>query len=436
MLRRIEQCQEELSRLTDRYRLIRVVGVSSSTTFSFFAVDLRPEPGRPDDPPEQLASEGGGGRYVQVHRVSVASDSLEKLNEWRILTHISGVDPCCLRVYDVIVPTAIAEEENHRSRRSRRKAQPSGAAAAAVDPPSPVQGLNYFFCVTEHVPHALSDVLRSQTVVFTEDHRRYFLYQLLRIVFILHQAGLVHGNLRPSLFRLYSSCDLRLSSMEGSFATTASDNSDDTQYAVVRNRYHQSPELLGDFHDEVPPAHLVSPAMDVWSLGCIFAEFIQRKPLLTGRSGPDQLHLIIEQLGTPSREVLDATVRRVEVRRFIDKLPRSDAVPWSTVFASHEPHADALDLIGRMLKWNPAERITVLEAMRHPYFTGLHTPADEIAHVGPFVVRAGTVGLPPSLTVAGPTDDDDASEAVDPVHEDLVQLWRQFELRALMQTRS
>lgn len=71
----------------------------------------------------------------------------------------------------------------------------------------------------------------------------------------------------------------------------------------VATRWYRAPELCGSFFAKY------SPAIDIWSIGCIFAEILQGKPLFPGRNVVHQLELITDLLGTPASEVIDK-VRR------------------------------------------------------------------------------------------------------------------------------
>ena len=106
----------------------------------------------------------------------------------------------------------------------------------------------------------------------------------------------------------------------------------------------------------------------MWSMGCIFAEVLLGKPLLPGRDTVDQLLLITDLLGKPPQHVIDR-IRNPRARNFLSALPPKCPCPFEAIFPAADPQA--LDLLRRMLAFDPLERVTTAEALRHPYFAGL-----------------------------------------------------------------
>ena len=114
--------------------------------------------------------------------------------------------------------------------------------------------------------------------------------------------------------------------------------------------------------------------VDMWSVGCIMAEMLGRKPLFPGKNSIHQINCLLDVLGTPSEDDIK-NIRREKAREYIRQLPKKRKVPWRVLFPNAK--SDALDLLEKMLTFNPEKRITVEEALKHPYLAALHDPTDE-----------------------------------------------------------
>ena len=105
-----------------------------------------------------------------------------------------------------------------------------------------------------------------------------------------------------------------------------------------------------------------SKAVDVWSVGCIFAELLGRKPIFPGDDYIHQLQKIVSKLGTPADADLDF-VTSDKARKFMKNAAMArKKVPWAKQYPKADK--DALDLLERMLQFNPAKRISVYEALQ------------------------------------------------------------------------
>ena len=116
---------------------------------------------------------------------------------------------------------------------------------------------------------------------------------------------------------------------------------------------------------------MYSEKIDVWSVGCILGEMLGRKPLFPGSDYIDQLTMIVNTLGTPCEKDM-IEVESLKARKFIKSLNNGAPIP-NIPFATIFPQADPLtiDLLQRMLEFNPKNRINVTEALHHPLFDGV-----------------------------------------------------------------
>ena len=151
-----------------------------------------------------------------------------------------------------------------------------------------------------------------------------------------------------------------------SSASSASSSADFlTEY--VATRWYRAPEIMLSWSE-------YSQAIDVWSVGCIFGELLLRRPLFPGSDYMHQLHLILDFLGSPSAEDTQH-IANDNARRYIRQLPdkRGQSIP--RLFSRASP--DACHLLQSMLTFSPHKRITVEQALAHPYLSQLHDPSDE-----------------------------------------------------------
>ncbi|KAI5073718.1 hypothetical protein GOP47_0011731 [Adiantum capillus-veneris] len=230
-----------------------------------------------------------------------------------------------------------------------------------IQPPKRDQ-FNDVYIVYELMDTDLHQIIRSNQPL-TDDHCQYFLYQLLRGLKYVHSANVLHRDLKPSNLLLNANCDLKI--IDFGLARTTSETDFMTEYVVTR--WYRAPELLLNCSE-------YTAAIDVWSVGCIFMEILKREPLFPGRDYVQQLNLITQVIGSPNDGDL-GFLRNDNARRYIRQLPRYDRQPLSQRY----PHinAAAIDLIEKMLVFDPAKRISVEQALNHPYLASLHDINDE-----------------------------------------------------------
>lgn len=197
------------------------------------------------------------------------------------------------------------------------------------------------------------------------EHHRYFLYQILRGLKYIHSANVLHRDLKPSNLLLNSDCDLKICDFGLARVLDPAEGIDLSEY--VETRWYRAPEVLLCYDK-------YGPAIDIWSVGCILAELILRRPLFPGQSTIDQLNLIVDVLGTPSEDdLVDCT--NIKARAYMDGLPRKEKADMNQIFNGADPQE--VDMIEKMLTWNPNNRMTVDQALDHPFVENLHDPFDE-----------------------------------------------------------
>ncbi|XP_057953851.1 mitogen-activated protein kinase 3 [Malania oleifera] len=238
-----------------------------------------------------------------------------------------------------------------------------------VIPPPVRREFSDVYIATELMDTDLYQIIRSNQSL-SEEHCQYFLYQLLRGLKYIHSANVIHRDLKPSNLLVNANCDLKICDFGLARPTSESDFM--TEYVVTR--WYRAPELLLNSSD-------YTAAIDVWSVGCIFMELMNRKPLFPGKDHVNQMRLLTELLGTPTESDL-GFVRNEDAKRFIRQLSAYPRQSLARVFP--HVHPLAIDLVDRMLTFDPTRRITVEEALSHPYLSRLHDVADEPVCPKPF----------------------------------------------------
>ncbi|RLN15099.1 hypothetical protein BBJ28_00009317 [Nothophytophthora sp. Chile5] len=200
----------------------------------------------------------------------------------------------------------------------------------------------------------LYEMIRGRRHYLKPDLVQSLMYQLVKSLDHMHNKGIFHRDIKPENILVEDSTKLKLAD----FGSCRGIYSKQPYTEYISTRWYRAPEcLLTDGY--------YGPEMDMWGVGCVFFEITSLYPLFPGSNELDQIHRIHKILGTPAPDVLEIFKRKGAAHVDFNFVKEE-----GTSIAKLIPHAStaAIDLMHKMLAYDPSKRMNAREALRHEYF--------------------------------------------------------------------
>ena len=213
------------------------------------------------------------------------------------------------------------------------------------------------YIVMEKMDSDLQKIIASKQEL-SDEHYQFILYQMLRALYFLHSANIIHRDFKPSNVLINEDCTVKLCDF-GMSRGIKEENALLTEYVVTR--YYRAPEVMLS-------SHHYTKKIDVWSIGCAFAELLSKKFMFPGENYIAQIKLIIDVLGTQDVKDLDF-ISNSSAKNFVMQFQNIPKKNFSDILKCENPLA--VDLVEKMLVFNPEKRYSIEDCLNHPYLKNM-----------------------------------------------------------------
>lgn len=230
---------------------------------------------------------------------------------------------------------------------------------------------NGVYMVMEYIDHELKGYMERMKQPFSQSEVKCLMLQLLEGLSYLHDNWVIHRDLKTSNLLLNDKgelkiCDFGMSRRYGSPIKPYT--------SLVVTLWYRAPEILLGMKN-------YNTAVDMWSVGCIMAELLAKKPLFDGNRELEQIDKIFRTLGTPNETIWPGYSKLPGVKPNFVKQPYNGLrkkFPVATFTGSPVLTELGFDLLNKLLTYDPKKRITAEEALNHGWFRESPLPAENV----------------------------------------------------------
>lgn len=201
----------------------------------------------------------------------------------------------------------------------------------------------------------LRDLIREKRNMITNDHIKFYLYQIFLALSYLHYNDIVHRDIKPD--NILINIDNEIKIADFGWARHIIRNSDLTK--MIANIHYRAPEICfrNEYHDA---------KVDIWAVGCIFYEIITADILFKVKKDIDLLKTTLVKFGTLTEDEL-TFIEKEDAKKWVIKQGAKEKIKPSTYLGDLMCPLGK-DLFDKCMEIDPRKRITSTDALQHPYF--------------------------------------------------------------------
>mmetsp|Transcript_8259 Transcript_8259/g.28981 ORF Transcript_8259/g.28981 Transcript_8259/m.28981 type:complete len:492 (+) Transcript_8259:219-1694(+) len=295
------------------------------------------------------------GKYVAIKCMKNHFDSLDQVNNLREIQALRRLSPHqnIIKLLEVLYD------------------QPTGRLALVFE----LMDMNIY------------ELIRGRRHYVAEDRVKAYMYQLIKAMDHMHRNGIFHRDIKPENILIMDDV-LKLAD----FGSCRGIYSKQPYTEYISTRWYRAPEcLLTDGY--------YNYKMDMWGVGCVFFEIVSLFPLFPGTNELDQIQKIHNVIGTPPPDLLAKMKQRSQHMDF--NFPQKEGSGLEKLIPHVSP--DCVELITKLLCYNPDDRLSARQALRHPYFREIRDQEKRAqALLSPDIAAAsGLISLPPATSDSG-----------------------------------